>query len=82
LDEATSALDNQSEAMIQQAMESLKQNRTVILIAHRLTTVENADQIVVLDQGSIVECGTHTELLALNGYYAMLNRQGRDQDEG
>jgi subfamily B ATP-binding cassette protein MsbA len=74
-DEATSALDNQSEAKIQQAMEALKQNRTVILIAHRLSTVEKADQIAVLSQGEVVELGTHRELLAKNGHYAQLHQQ-------
>lgn len=76
LDEATSALDNQSEAMIQQAMAKLRQNRTVIIIAHRLTTIEQADQIAVLDAGLLVELGSHADLLAQQGYYAQLHRQG------
>ena len=76
LDEATSALDNQSEAMIQQAMESLRANRTVIIIAHRLSTIENADQIVVMEQGELKEIGSHQALLAQNGLYAGLYQQG------
>ena len=62
LDEATSSLDTKSERRIQEALEALMKNRTTLVIAHRLSTVENADQIIVLDQGSIVESGTHTEL--------------------
>ncbi|UQB42950.1 lipid A export permease/ATP-binding protein MsbA [Thiomicrospira microaerophila] len=76
LDEATSALDNQSEALIQQAMDKLRQNRTVIIIAHRLTTIESADQIAVIDQGELVELGNHADLMSLNGYYARLHQQG------
>ncbi|GAB6033899.1 lipid A export permease/ATP-binding protein MsbA [Galenea microaerophila] len=71
-DEATSALDNQSEAKIQKAMETLKQNRTVIIIAHRLSTVVNADQIAVMEKGQLVELGDHQSLMAKNGYYAQL----------
>ena len=82
LDEATSALDNQSEAMIQQAMAKLRQNRTVIIIAHRLTTIEQADQIAVLDQGELVELGTHSQLLAKQGAYAKLQQQGELQGDG
>ncbi len=80
MDEATSALDNQSEQMIQQAMETLKQNRTVILIAHRLSTIENADNIVVLEHGTLVEQGTHSELLKQQGHYAKLYQKGEDID--
>lgn len=79
-DEATSALDNQSEKMIQNAMETLKQNRTVILIAHRLSTIENADQIVVMEHGRLVEQGTHQSLLQQQGAYAKLYQQGEDID--
>jgi subfamily B ATP-binding cassette protein MsbA len=73
LDEATSALDNKSEAIVQQAIENLMQNRTVLIIAHRLTTVIHADMIVVLDQGVIAETGTHESLFARkNGIYRSL----------
>ena len=73
LDEATSALDNKSEAVVQQAIDNLMQDRTVLVIAHRLSTVRNADQIVVVNYGEIVESGTHEELLKKeNGIYAAL----------
>jgi subfamily B ATP-binding cassette protein MsbA len=72
LDEATSALDTESERLIQDALARLMKNRTTIVIAHRLSTVEHADQIVVLDQGHVVERGTHAELLARGGKYASL----------
>ncbi len=72
LDEATSALDTESERKIQQALDGLMQNRTTLVIAHRLSTVENADRILVLDKGRIVEIGSHQELLAREGHYAAL----------
>ncbi|MBA2515495.1 MAG: ABC transporter ATP-binding protein [Solirubrobacterales bacterium] len=77
LDEATSALDVQTERAVEEALEGLAEGRTVIVIAHRLSTVRDADQIVVLDAGEIVERGTHDELLALGGRYAaMVARDG------
>ncbi|OOG49175.1 lipid A export permease/ATP-binding protein MsbA [Rhodanobacter sp. C01] len=74
LDEATSALDTESERLIQQALQRLMKDRTTLVIAHRLSTVEGAGQIAVMDQGCIIERGTHAELIALNGQYAALHR--------
>lgn len=75
LDEATSALDSESERYVQEAMERLRLNRTTLVIAHRLSTVERADRIIVLSRGRIVETGTHATLLARNGVYGALYRQ-------
>lgn len=72
LDEATSALDTESEKIVQEALERLMKGRTALVIAHRLSTVQHADHIVVLQQGSVVEEGTHDELLALQGLYSHL----------
>ncbi len=73
LDEATSALDNESERFIQKSLQSLMKNRTTLVIAHRLSTVENADVIVVMDHGEIVESGSHKELIENNSHYAALH---------
>lgn len=70
LDEATSALDSESEYYIQAALDKVMQNRTTLVVAHRLSTIERADTIIVLDKGAIVEQGNHRQLLALNGHYA------------
>lgn len=78
LDEATSALDNESERAINAAMPTITQNRTTLVIAHRLVTVERADLIIVMDQGAVVEQGTHRELLAKDGLYAHLHRSQFD----
>ena len=74
LDEATSALDAESEHLVQTALAGLVEGRTTLVIAHRLTTIERADRIVVMDAGRIVESGTHAELLAAGGVYAALHR--------
>lgn len=73
LDEATSALDTESERLVQEALLNLMRNRTTLVIAHRLSTIERADQILVLDQGRIVESGSHESLIQANGYYASLS---------
>jgi ATP-binding cassette subfamily B protein len=81
LDEATSALDSHTEREIQDALERVARERTSLVIAHRLSTVVHADNIIVLDQGRIVEQGTHPELLARGGLYASLWARQREADE-
>ncbi|MEO8373801.1 MAG: ABC transporter ATP-binding protein/permease [Sphingomonas bacterium] len=82
LDEATSALDSRTEAEIQDTLEDIERGRTTIVIAHRLSTVVNADEIVVLEAGEVVERGTHSELLRQNGLYAeMWTRQAQEREE-
>ena len=72
LDEATSSVDTRTESLIQQAMNDLQANRTTFIVAHRLSTVQNADKIIVLNHGHIVETGSHAALMAKNGFYAKL----------
>ncbi|MCC6819040.1 MAG: ATP-binding cassette domain-containing protein, partial [Bacteroidia bacterium] len=72
LDEATSALDNESEKLVQQALDNLREGRTTLVIAHRLTTIQDSDEIIVLNRGHIVERGNHAELLGRKGHYFRL----------
>jgi len=82
LDEATAALDYDSERRFQNNLKQLAQGRTVLIVAHRLSTIRHADQILVLEQGQVVEQGTHTELVRQNGIYADLNLQDQgDHDD-
>ena len=74
LDEATSALDAENEVLVQKALDNIMKNRTTIVIAHRLATVLSASRILVMDQGQIVETGTHVALVAQGGLYARLAR--------
>ena len=77
LDEATSSLDTESEKAVQDALEKIMVNRTVIVVAHRLSTIKNMDEIIVLSKGKIIEQGTHKELFAAGGAYArMCDLQG------
>ncbi|MDD2759835.1 MAG: lipid A export permease/ATP-binding protein MsbA [Methylomonas sp.] len=80
LDEATSALDTESERYIQSALARVMQGRTTLVVAHRLSTIENADVILVMDRGTIIERGSHQELLALNGAYAKLHKMQFQQE--
>ena len=78
LDEATSALDNESEAKIQSSLDFVMKDRTTIIIAHRLTTIENANQIVVIEDGKIIEKGTHNTLINKNGSYSRMIKRDFD----
>ena len=79
-DEATSALDNATEIMIQKSLDELCKGRTTLVVAHRLSTIKNADEIAVVSGGEICEKGTHSELLAKNGIYAKLDAQQFEQE--
>ena len=81
MDEATANIDTYTEMLIQQALEELLMGRTALVIAHRLSTVRNADRIIVVDEGSIAEQGTHSQLMDLNGVYARLQTLTVNRDE-
>ena len=81
LDEATSSIDTRTEIQIQSAMDNLMKGRTSFVIAHRLSTIKNSDLILVMNQGDIVEQGTHEELLAKGGFYADLYNSQFDEEE-
>ena len=76
LDEATSALDNESERLVQDALQKLMMGRTTLIVAHRLSTIEHADRVIVMERGRIVEQGAPAELLARGGAYARLHHRG------
>jgi len=82
LDEATSSIDALTEARLQQALRKLLAGRTSFVVAHRLSTIRHADLVLVLDQGRVIERGTHAELLAHRGHYAALYRQFVQVDDG
>ena len=81
MDEATAALDPENETLIQRAISTLIRNKTVIVIAHRLRTVENADKIIVLNKGTIAETGTHAELMEKGGIYREMYRLQRESEQ-
>ena len=83
LDEATSALDNESEAIVQKALDNLIQNKTVFVIAHRLSTIKNADRIAVINEGELAELGTHDDLMNINDgiYRKLYEMQFKHQEE-